>query len=131
MSGNEGGGKNAADELHARTKDYLKGLNVDATNTEVIVKAYADFKGLQRACLKNGKMKNGASLSLFAHGFNQRQGLFDFIDFGAGKEGADNKVRGKSNSIEVANVDTDKSSRMPELLRRQLAMQTHCPWGLS
>lgn len=39
-------------------------------------------------------MKESSSMSLFAHGFNQRQALFDFVDVGPGKEGADNKVRG-------------------------------------
>ena len=61
---------------------------------EIVVRAYADVKGLHGACVRNGKMKNGASLSLFVHGFNQRQGLFDFVDVGPGKESADNKIRG-------------------------------------
>ena len=95
LNKNEGGGKDAADELHARIKEYFRELYVDANNTEIVVRAYADVKALQAACVKNGKMKNGASLGLFAHGFNQRQGLFDFVDVGPGKEGADNKIRGK------------------------------------
>ena len=33
-------------------------------------------------------------MSLFTHGFNQRQALFDFVEVGLGKEAADNKVRG-------------------------------------
>ena len=33
-------------------------------------------------------------MSHFAHGFTQRQGLFDFVDVGDGKEGADHKIRG-------------------------------------
>jgi hypothetical protein len=90
----EGGGKDAADELHARIKDYLKGLHFDAENTKIVVRAYADFKNLQVACIKKGRMMTGSSLNVFAHGFNQRLALFDFVDIGAGKEAADNKIRG-------------------------------------
>ncbi|KAK3178050.1 hypothetical protein OEA41_000182 [Lepraria neglecta] len=93
LNKDDGGGKGAADELHARIKDYLKELKLDADNTKIVVRAYADVKNLQATCVKNGKMKRGSSLNLFARSFNQRQGLFDFVDIGAGKEEADNKIR--------------------------------------
>jgi hypothetical protein len=69
---------------------------VDVDNTDIVLKAYSGIKNLSAACIRNGKMKNGSNLSSFAHGFNQRQGLFDFVDVGPGKEGADNKIRGMS-----------------------------------
>ena len=94
MSRNEAGGRDAADELHARIKDYAKKLKLDAENTDITVRAYADLKSLRSACVKNGKMRESSSMSLFAHGFNQRQAMFDFVDVGLGKEAADNKVRG-------------------------------------
>ncbi len=84
----------AADELRGRVKEYLRQIKVDVDNTDIVVKAYADIKNLSAACIRNGKMKSGSNLSLFAHGFNQRQGLFDFVNVGPGKEGADNKIRG-------------------------------------
>lgn len=94
MNRNEAGGRDAADELQARVKDYLKTIQIAVDTTEIIVRAFADVKSLHGACIRNGKMNNGASLSLFVHGFNQRQGLFDFVDVGSGKESADNKIRG-------------------------------------
>lgn len=59
-----------------------------------MIRAYADIKNLQAACVRNGKMQTGAILGRFLVGFNQRQALFDFVDVGDWKEGADNKVRG-------------------------------------
>ena len=94
MNKNEAGGRDAADELQARIKDYLRRIQIDAENTEIVVRAYADVKSLHAACVRNGKMKNGAGLNQFVHGFNQRQSLFDFVDVGPGKESADNKIRG-------------------------------------
>ena len=60
-----------------------------------MIRAYANVKGLEQACMKNGKMRSGANLGRFVTGFNQRQGLFDLVDVGDCKEGADHKVRGK------------------------------------
>lgn len=94
MSGNEGGGRDAADELHARIKDLLKKFKLDAENTDITLRAYADFKSLRSACVKNRRMKESSSMNLFAHGLKRHQALFDFVDMGPGKEGADNKVRG-------------------------------------
>ena len=72
-------------------------LGLDTVNTRTIVRAYADVKGLQARCIKNEKMKSGSNMFQFTHGFNQRQGLFDFVDVGPGKESADNKIRGMCN----------------------------------
>ena len=94
MSRNEIGGRDAADEVHSKIKDYAKNLKLDAENTDITVRAYADLKSLRSACVRNGKMRESSSMSLFTHGFNQRQALFDFVDVGLGKEAADNKVRG-------------------------------------
>ncbi|KAK4691230.1 hypothetical protein P7C71_g5723, partial [Lecanoromycetidae sp. Uapishka_2] len=93
LDGEKVGGRDAADELQARVQDYVKKLGLDAESTEIMVRAYADVKNLYAACTRNGKIKMGADLRLFIHGFNQRLAMFDFVDVGTGKEGADNKVR--------------------------------------
>lgn len=90
------GGKQAADKLNTELKSYLKTLNIDVETTDILVRAYANFTGLAQAYIKNGHMRNGASLNLFANGFTQRQAFFDFVDVGAGKERADHKIRGES-----------------------------------
>lgn len=63
-------------------------------NTDVVIRAYANLRGLGKACIKNGLMRATADLSLFANGFTGRQPLFDFVDVGLGKERADHKVKG-------------------------------------
>lgn len=90
------GGKQAADKLFTELRGYLKPLGIDLDTTDIVVRAYANFIGLAQASVKNGIMKNGASLNLFANGFTQRQALFDFVDVGAGKERVDHKIRGES-----------------------------------
>ena len=90
----EEGGKEAADEIHARVKDYMLQLQIDQGNTSIVVRAYANMRALGEACVRNGKMRLGASFQSFAQGFTRRQALFDFVDVGAGKEEADNKIRG-------------------------------------
>lgn len=53
------------------------------------------MKSLRSFCVKNGKMRENSSMSLFAHGFKQRHALFNFVDVALGKEAADNKIRGR------------------------------------
>ncbi|KAL8932490.1 MAG: hypothetical protein Q9211_006286, partial [Gyalolechia sp. 1 TL-2023] len=93
LNKSEEGGRNAADELLGRVKHYLQGLGLDINNTDIAVRAYANLRGLGKACAKNGLMKATADLSLFANGFTGRQPLFDFVDVGLGKERADHKVK--------------------------------------
>ena len=71
-------------------------LQIDAHDTNILVRAYANVRGLGEACVRNGKMKSGASFQSFAQGFTRRQALFDFVDVGTGKEEADNKIRGNT-----------------------------------
>ena len=94
MNNGVGGGKQAADKLAAELKVYLETLKLNLENTDIVVRIYADFANLAKACVKDGKIENGANLSRFANGFTQRQALFDFVDVGAGK--VDHKIRGTS-----------------------------------
>lgn len=94
LNKHEAGGKEAADALHAGIVAYLQRINIDTENIDIMVRAYANLKGLQTACLRQGKMGQGASIALFAHYFTQRRALFDFVDVGPGKEQADAKIRG-------------------------------------
>ncbi|KAI4247084.1 MAG: hypothetical protein L6R42_009737, partial [Xanthoria sp. 1 TBL-2021] len=94
LNKNEAGGKLAADELLTRVKQYINNLNLDVENTDVVVRAYANVRGLGKACVKNNLMKSTADLGLVANGFTGRHPLFDFVDVGLGKERADHKIRG-------------------------------------
>ncbi|KAL9635249.1 MAG: hypothetical protein Q9164_003591 [Protoblastenia rupestris] len=88
------GGGEAADELYARIGGYLSILQLNPEDTDIIVRAYANFKSLSKACIAKKKMKNDVSISTVAQGFSQRRSLFDFVDVGSGKDEADNKIRG-------------------------------------
>jgi hypothetical protein len=90
----ERGGQEAAEELMLKVRKYLNQFVKNAETVAVMVKAYANLTGLAQACVKNGKLKAGISLNPFVVGFNRRYPLFDFVDVGAGKEEADNKIRG-------------------------------------
>lgn len=94
MNEGEKGGKDAADEMLAKVKDHLKSIKIYSEDMDIMVRAYANLKGLAQACVQSGKVKHVADLGLFAVGFTKRQALFDFVDVGAGKERADNKIRG-------------------------------------
>ena len=88
------GVKDAADKLLARVRLYLRSSKICSEDVDLMVRAYANLRGLGQACVQSGKTKHAADLGLFAVGFTKRQALFDFIDVGAGKERADNKIRG-------------------------------------
>lgn len=77
----------------------METLGLDVGNTDIVVRAYANLKGLTKALHRDGKMQTTADLGLFAQGFTQRQSLFDFVDVGPGKEEADEKIRGKSSRL--------------------------------
>ncbi|KAL8902446.1 MAG: hypothetical protein Q9207_004703 [Kuettlingeria erythrocarpa] len=94
LNDDEEGGRKAADELLIQVQHYLKELGLDVHGTDVLVRAYANLRGLGQACVKHGTMKATADICLFANGFTRRQPLFDFVDVGLGKERADHKVRG-------------------------------------
>lgn len=93
LDNNEDGGKEAADEMLARIKEYAKSLELDVDNMDIMVQAYANFEGLGKACIRRVKMKVNADLSSFASGLMKRHGLFKFVDVGPGKEEADERIR--------------------------------------
>lgn len=94
MNRNEAGGKAAADELYAKVREHIASIGIGSEDLDIVVRAYANIKDLKSACGKKGMMNKEADLNAFVHGFNQRRGLFDFVDVGHGKEEADNKIRG-------------------------------------
>lgn len=59
---------------------------------QVVVRVYANLKGLADACTKTGLISSPAQLEEFARGFTRGKTLFDFVDVGYGKDRADGKV---------------------------------------
>ena len=91
----------------------MPSLGLDVHNTDIIVRAFANVKSLTKALHRDGKMRDNADLASFARGFTQRQGLFDFVDVGSGKEEADEKIRGTSRPPAVLCPRFFSSARAP------------------
>ncbi|KAL9008580.1 MAG: hypothetical protein Q9173_006309 [Seirophora scorigena] len=99
LNKDEEGGREAADELLVQVHKYVGELGLDVNKTDVVVRAYANLRGLGKFCARDGLMNATADVGLFANGFTIRQPLFDFVDVGLGKERADNKVRVEFRSV--------------------------------
>jgi hypothetical protein len=62
---------------------------------KIVVRVYANTKGLARACALARVVDSPIMVEQFARGFTQSQPLFDFVDTGEGKERADYKIKGE------------------------------------
>ncbi|KAH8173595.1 zinc finger c-x8-C-x5-C-x3-H type (and similar) domain-containing protein [Sarocladium implicatum] len=86
------GGRKAAQALDESVKFSLRGKGLE--HCDVMVRIYANVAGLSKALAKAGLVGHDArSLSPFVANFNRSFGLYDFVDAGDLKEGADFKLR--------------------------------------
>lgn len=93
----EYGGKQAAAALHKVVLEWATTSILECpADTKVVVRVYANLKGLAEVCAKAGLVDTPAKLEDFARGFTRGRTLFDFVDVGPGKDRADGKVAGKS-----------------------------------
>jgi hypothetical protein len=98
VKGDQGGGE-AAQALKNAVLRHLDHILPDRDpNTKVIVRVYANLKGLIRPYLDNDIIADPVILEAFVRGFNMYDPLFDFVDAGNGKECADEKLKGKSST---------------------------------
>lgn len=90
------GGITAANILSDYVKDYLQSyLGGHADQCRVMVRIYANVLGLSKSLARVGLCGNEArSLSHFTASFTRAEDLFDYVDAGDKKEGADHKIRG-------------------------------------
>ncbi|KAE8152331.1 hypothetical protein BDV25DRAFT_151348 [Aspergillus avenaceus] len=89
------GGTTAAQMLSDSIKELLHDQSVSQANQcRVMVRIYSNILGLSKTLARSGLVGNEArSLSPFASSFTRSQDLFDYIDAGDKKEGADYKIR--------------------------------------
>ncbi|RAQ45430.1 hypothetical protein AFGD_005775 [Aspergillus flavus] len=89
------GGMKAAQLLNDSIKELLNDqLGSQADQCRVMVRIYSNILGLSKTLARAGLVGNEArSLSPFASSFTRSQDLFDYIDAGDKKEGADYKIR--------------------------------------
>lgn len=96
------GGIEAARLLFESVKKHLRDLD-DGADTlyagahewRIMLRVYANLAGLSAALTRHGIIKSGKDLNDFFSGFTRGQPLFDFVNAGVEKEGADHKIRGK------------------------------------
>jgi hypothetical protein len=90
------GGQDAADHFMGKVRDHLASIPTinEPNSIPVMVKAFANLGGLAQACVRDKKVKSVKDVNQFWIGFVRRFALVDFVDVGAGKEEADNKIRG-------------------------------------
>ncbi|PWY86767.1 hypothetical protein BO70DRAFT_427773 [Aspergillus heteromorphus CBS 117.55] len=89
------GGITAARLLHDSIRELLHDrLGSQADQCRVMVRIYANVLGLSKSLARSGYVGHEArSLSPFVASFTRAQDLFDFVDAGDKKEGADYKIR--------------------------------------
>ncbi|MCJ1377171.1 hypothetical protein MMC17_000263 [Xylographa soralifera] len=98
-AGTEGGVEAArllCEAVTAELKSLDDGISTNfagASEWRVMVRVYANFAGLSAALVRAGLQKSVNDLNNFAGGFTRGKPLFDFVDAGIEKEGADYKIR--------------------------------------
>lgn len=88
----EKGGRSAAVAFKDELTEWVpKDVEDAPSDFKILIKVYADFKGVASAYMKGGVIEKVSTLAEFARGFNT---LFDFVDIGSGD--ANSKIVGMS-----------------------------------
>jgi hypothetical protein len=92
----ERGGKEAASQLWTAMNDFIQQALPHLSSPKILARIYANVKGLGDVLQKSSIVDRASLFEDFARGFNGSKLLFDFIDVGAGKDKADDKITGQS-----------------------------------
>ncbi|KAF1941492.1 hypothetical protein EJ02DRAFT_347714 [Clathrospora elynae] len=89
----EQGGRRAASQLHASIQQYIENeANDTPIASRVVCRIYANVRGLGDVLVRAGAIEEIGQFEDFVRGFTRGKTLFDFIDVGAGKDRADEKI---------------------------------------
>lgn len=92
----EPGGQEASRLLMGHITEYVQNELPDLRHDlTVVVRVYANMKGLGKIYQDAKILDHAADLELFVRGFNMGHPMCDFIDAGSGKECSDEKIRGR------------------------------------
>lgn len=69
------------------------------SDNNIVVRIYANIKGLAETCCKAGIISKASTVEDFTRGFTRSKHLFDFVDVGHGKDRADDKLSGGLETI--------------------------------
>src|SRR5436190_9072003 len=95
----EPGGQEASRLLMGHITEYVQNELPDLRHDlTVVVRVYANMKGLGKIYQDAKILDHAADLELFVRGFNVGHPMCDFIDAGSGKECSDEKIRGRCSS---------------------------------
>ncbi|KAI9373674.1 hypothetical protein BJX61DRAFT_532987 [Aspergillus egyptiacus] len=89
----EEGGHKAAKQLSTAVEAYVTENFPSLISPKIITKMYVNMKGLCDACVRGGITTDPSVVDEFARGFNGSFPLFDFVDVGAGKGAAHDKIK--------------------------------------
>lgn len=90
------GGQEAARSLLRAAWNKVRYEQDFGDEDKMVVKVYANLKGLSQTYEERGTIKCCIELLDFVTGFNKTNEYCDYIDAGNAKEGADRKLKGKS-----------------------------------
>jgi hypothetical protein len=88
----ETGGRSAASHLCAAVQLYIKECKDIPRGARIFCRMYANVQGLGDVMVRSGIVEHLGIFEDFVRGFSRGKTLFDFIDVGAGKDRADEKI---------------------------------------
>ncbi|KAF1847003.1 uncharacterized protein K460DRAFT_51679 [Cucurbitaria berberidis CBS 394.84] len=88
----EQGGRHAAAQLSAAVQSYVEAETDIPLGARIVCRIYANVHGLADVLVRAGAIEDVGQFEDFARGFTRGKTLFDFIDVGAGKDRADEKI---------------------------------------
>lgn len=91
----EQGGRRAAAQLSAAVQNYMDAEADIPRGARVVCRIYANVRGLGDVLVRAGSIEDIGQFEDFVRGFTRGKTLFDFIDVGAGKDRADEKIIGE------------------------------------
>ncbi|KAI4954366.1 hypothetical protein J4E91_002079 [Alternaria rosae] len=92
----EQGGRRAAGQLFADIHEYIENECQDIPfGYRIVCRIYANVRGLGDVLVRRGIYEDIIEFEDFVRGFTRGKTLFDYVDVGAGKDRADEKIIGE------------------------------------
>ena len=88
------GGDETAKLLRRAVFEYLRYEQDFKHDHKIIIRVYANIRGLSKTYIEKGILPSMSSFSDFVLGFNKSHPLCEFIDAGNHKEATDSKIKG-------------------------------------
>lgn len=86
--------------------DYLKDDPIFKHDNKIVIRVFANLRGLGNAYANKGILPNPTAYNEFVLGFNKAHPLCDFTDAGNHKEAADSKLKGQRSDFLLFNFLT-------------------------